>query len=275
MFNYFNFNYSTIDSFEALLYENVEDEVEVDENTISPNEIEEDELNECERANKRAKNLSFGVWNYFEKPVKHPDGKLRAKCKYLKRDLVGGGSLSGTSTLIFHMNRCQKKPHSIAESNVGKLVLDHTGRSTIIYQKVLDEKISMMIIDHDVAFSFVEYKRFRELILYFFPKAKIPSKCVATLGVNKLYENDKLKLKHVLSKLPSRINLIADVWTSCTSEDYIASTTHYVDQNWKLQNKILNFFHFPTPHFGREMTKIIYSFLKDWGSKQFFFINSR
>ena len=275
MFNYFNFNYSTIDSFEALLYENVEDDVEVDENTISPNEIEEDELNECERANKRAKNLSFGVWNYFEKPVKHLDGKLRAKCKYLKRDLVGGGSLSGTSTLICHMNRCQKKPHSIAESNVGKLVLDHIGRSTIIHQKVLDEKISMMIIDHDVAFSFVEYKRFRELILYLFPEAKLPFRRVATLNVNKLYDNDKLKLKHVLSKLPSRINLIADVWTSCTSKDYIASTTHYVDQNWKLQNKILNFFHFPTPHFGREMTKIIYSFLKDWGSKQIFFINSR
>ena len=194
---------------------------------------------------------------------------LGYKCKYCKKDLMGGGSLSGTSTLIRHMTRCEKKPHSIAEFDVRKIVLDLTGklRSRIINQEVLHANISMMIIEHDLVYSFVEYKRFRELILYLFPEAKLPFRRVATLNVNKLYDNDKLKLKHVLSKLPSRINLIADVWTSCTSKDYIASTTHYVDQNWKLQNKILNFFHFPTPHFGREMTKIIYSFLKDWGSK--------
>ena len=153
------------------------------------------------------------MWNFFDKPVKYPYGKLRVKCKYCKKDLMGGGSLSGTSTLIRHMTRCEKKPHSIAEFDVRKIVLDLTGklRSRIINQEVLHANISMMIIEHDLVYSFVEYKRFRELILYFFPKAKIPSKCVATLGVNKLYENDKLKLKHVLSKLLGRINLIVDV----------------------------------------------------------------
>ena len=156
------------------------------------------------------------MWNFFDKPIKHPDGKLRVKCKYCEKDIVGGGSLSGTLTLILHMKRCEKKSHSIVEYDVRKLVLDHTRklRSRIIYQEVLDWKISMMIIEQDLTYSFVEYKRFRNLILYLFREAKIPFRHVATLNVNKLYDNDKLKLKHVLSKLPSRINLIADVWTS-------------------------------------------------------------
>ena len=97
---------------------------------------------------------------FFDKAVKHPNGKLRAKCKYCKKDLVGDGSLSGTSTLISHMTICEKNPHSIAKSNVRKLVLDHIGklRSKIIDQEVLDEKIFMIIIKHDLAYFLLNIK---------------------------------------------------------------------------------------------------------------------
>ena len=71
--------------------------------------------------------------------------------------------------------------------------------------------------------------------------------------------------------LVSRISLTFDVWTSCTSEGYISLTAHYVDANWKLNSKMLNFSHFPPPHSGREMTKFIYSFLEEWGIEKFFF----
>jgi len=59
----FLFNYSTMDSFEALLDENVE----VNENNIPPNEIEEDEPNKSERPNKRSRNLPCGVRNFLTK----------------------------------------------------------------------------------------------------------------------------------------------------------------------------------------------------------------
>nr|KYP59783.1 Putative AC transposase [Cajanus cajan] len=83
-----------------------------------------------------------------------------------------------------------------------------------------------------------------------------------------MYECEKEKLKLMLSKLPGRINLTLDVWTSYTMEGYISLIAHYVDQNWKLHSKMLNFSHFPPPHFGREMAKIIYDFLEDWGIKR-------
>ena len=58
------------------------------------------------------------------------------------------------------------------------------------------------------------------------------------------------------------------MWVSCTSEGYISLTTHYVDANWKLNSKMLNFSHFPPPHSGREMAKVIYCFFGRMGIKQ-------
>lgn len=78
---------------------------------------------------------------------------------------------------------------------------------------------------------FFEHRRFKELTLYLHHDAKIPSRRVTTLNMNKLCESEKLKLKHVLSKVHGRINLTIDVWTSCTLEGYITLNAHYVDQN--------------------------------------------
>lgn len=40
---------------------------------------------------------------------------------------MGGRSESGILTLFRHMKKCENKPHLIVESDVGKLMLDHTG----------------------------------------------------------------------------------------------------------------------------------------------------
>uniref|UniRef100_K7MM64 HAT C-terminal dimerisation domain-containing protein n=1 Tax=Glycine max TaxID=3847 RepID=K7MM64_SOYBN len=131
--------------------------------------------------------------------------------------------------------------------------------------------ISMMIIEHDLPFSFVEHRRFKELLQYLHPDVKVPSRRVATMNVNNLYDSEKKKIKCMLSKVPSKISLTSDVWTSCTSAGYISLIADYVDANWKLNSKILNFSHFPLPHLGREMTKVIYGFLEEWGIEHKFF----
>ena len=87
--------------------------------------------------------------------------------------------------------------------------------------------------------------------------------------MNNLYDFEKKKMKCMLSKVTSRINLTSDGWTSCFS-----LTTHYVDVNWKLNSKMLNFSHFPSPNSRHEMAKIIYGFFLRMGDLvEFFFIN--
>ena len=84
---------------------------------------------------------------------------------------------------------------------------------------------------------------------------------MVTADVINMYESEKKKLKQVLSRIPSRVCLTFDVWTSCTIEGYITLTAHFVDENWKLNSKILNFFHMPPPYTGLELCKVVLSFL--------------
>uniref|UniRef100_A0A0R0IF82 hAT-like transposase RNase-H fold domain-containing protein n=1 Tax=Glycine max TaxID=3847 RepID=A0A0R0IF82_SOYBN len=103
--------------------------------------------------------------------------------------------------------------------------------------------ISMMIIEHDLPFSFVEHRRFKDLLQYLHLDVMVPSRRVATMNVNNLYDFEKKKMKCLLSKVPSRISLTSDVWTSCTFEGYISLIAHYVDANWKLNISGGEFFH--------------------------------
>ena len=130
-------------------------------------------------------------------------------------------------------------------------------------QSVVYEMLSITIIEHDLPFSIVEHRRLKELLQYLNPDVKVPSRRVATMNANNLYDSEKKKMKCMLSKVPSRISLTSDVWTSCTSEGYISLTAHYVDANWKLNGKMLNFSHFPPPHSGHGMAKVIYGFLEE------------
>ncbi|KAJ8754998.1 hypothetical protein K2173_015510 [Erythroxylum novogranatense] len=81
----------------------------------------------------------------------------------------------------------------------------------------------------------------------------------------KLYRKEKVKTKLALERVHSRICLTSDVWTSSTSEGYISLTSHYVDENWVLQSKIINFCHIPPPHSGNVLSEKVYGFIKEWG----------
>lgn len=218
------------------------------------------------KTNKRARTLSSSVWNYYTRMGVGDDGKERAQCKACGKDYVCGGSRYGTSTLQRHISKCEKMP-KFSNVDVGKLMIDQTGklRSRKVDQRLLREMISMAIIEHDLPFSFVEYRRVREIMKYLNPDAKMMSRRASTTDVLNLYLSKKNKLKQVLSNIPSRICLTSDVWTSCTTEGYISLTAHFVDENWKLNSKILSFAHFPPPHSGLELAKTVFEFLQEWG----------
>ena len=73
---------------------------------------------------------------------------------------------------------------------IGNIILDHAGRlrTKKLDQSVVCEMIPMMIIEHDIPFSFVEHMRFKELLQYLHLDVKVPSRRVATMNVNNLYD---------------------------------------------------------------------------------------
>jgi len=81
--------------------------------------------------------------------------------------------------------------------------------------------------------------------------------------IGRMYMKEKIMVKELFASIPSRICLTSYLWTSINTEGFISLTAHFVDMNWKLNTKLLNFCHIPPLHTGFELSKKINEFLQD------------
>ncbi|BAT89394.1 hypothetical protein VIGAN_06034100, partial [Vigna angularis var. angularis] len=77
---------------------------------------------------------------------------------------------------------------------------------------------------------------------------------------------EKAKLKIFLSKQCERVCLTTDTWTSIQNLNYMSLTAHFIDNDWKLQKKILNFSQ-TTGHSGELIAKHVEACLNNWELK--------
>nr|GMD42790.1 zinc finger BED domain-containing protein RICESLEEPER 2-like [Ipomoea batatas] len=111
---------------------------------------------------KRVKTTTSDVWKSFSK-IGLVDGKEKAKCNGCGKLYVVSGSQYGTSTLSRYIPKCVALPKY---HNIGTMMLDAQGklRSRQLDHKHMREVIAMAIVEHDLPYSFVEYRRVRELL---------------------------------------------------------------------------------------------------------------
>lgn len=82
-----------------------------------------------------------------------------------------------------------------------------------------------------------------------------------------VYEAIKEKLKAKLKNI-SKISLTTYIWKSRNQKiNYMVLDTHFINSNWKLQKRAINFVHIPSPRRGVEIVDCIFKFLKEWGIK--------
>ncbi|XP_050915432.1 zinc finger BED domain-containing protein RICESLEEPER 1-like [Lathyrus oleraceus] len=212
---------------------------------------------------KKAKTSSADCWKVFTKLGADKDGNPLAKCNGCSKILKGGDRNYGTTSLNRHMKECTK----IKYADVDQVLMDLQGRlkNLTIDKKVSRSMCATAIIAHDLPYKFVEFHKIRDWMKYLNPEFSPISRNTAKADVDEIFKTEKEALKKELANIPSRISLTSDMWTACTSEGYICLTAHYVDSNWNLKSKILNFCHMPPPHTGSEMSKKILDFLSDWG----------
>ncbi|CAD5318290.1 unnamed protein product [Arabidopsis thaliana] len=172
---------------------------------------------------------------------------------------VGRGTCSGPVGRRLPIRQRQRKDISTRRSRIeeeAKLQarkIDHT---------VFREMVAKCIIKHDLPFAYVEYERVRSVWKYLNANVNFIIRNTATTDVLKLYENETENLKRELVELPGRISFTSDFWIS--QEDYMCLTAHYIDNNWKLNNKIIAFFAFKPPHTGMHIAMEILQKWQDW-----------
>ena len=211
---------------------------------------------------RKVKATTSDVWNDFVK-VGLVDGTPKAECNGCKK-LLTCRSEGGTTHLGRHRDRCMK---TVKFHDVGDMMIGAEGklRKKKFDPKVNREILAKLVITHGAPFNIVEWKVFREYQKFLNDECIFVTRNTISKDVLKVYGDEKLKLKSQLAQIPGRVCLTSDCWTACTNEGYISLTAHYVDLNWKLQNKILAFAHMEPPHTGRELALKVLEMLSDWG----------
>ena len=231
--------------------EHEDSEQEMDENNPV---VDESLMSTAEMVKGKHKRRHSKCWNYFTiEGDKMPDGKFKCVCNYCKHYYFLDLHKSGTNTLLRHSRLCSKTPGSAL---AGAKKID---------QMVFREMIAVAIVEHDLPYAFVEFRRVREAFLYVNPTVKFWCRNTAVSDVFKIFEREKMKLRQVLSEVPGRICLTTDLWRAITIEGYLCLTAHYIDPEWNLRAKILSFCAFPPPHSGLAIAMKLMELIKEWG----------
>jgi hypothetical protein len=118
-----------------------------------------------------------------------------------------------------------------------------------------------MIIIDELPFNFVEGWGFKLFARTMQPRFDIPSRFTIMKDCLKLYveENDRLRI----ALRSQRLCLTTDTWTSIQNINYMCLTAYWIDNDWNLHKRILNFCQVSN-HMGETIGQVIKNCLLEW-----------
>lgn len=241
-------------------------EFDVDNGNVEP------EVESPFHASKRTKRSK--VWDDFKDP-ELINGKWKRRCKHCNSPLAVTASKS-TSHFNRHLDTCTAKVLHLKQQNMLNFMPSDssdatkpTGFISALHNGKLDmlkmrEGMAHWITMHEHPFTIVEEEGFNLMLKRGIPQWTSVSRNTIRSDCFKLYEFEKEKLKALLKKV-DRISLTTDLWKSKPQKiEYMVITAHFVDLDWKLQKRVLNFVHLPPPRKGVNIADGILSCLKEW-----------
>ncbi|KAI0489235.1 hypothetical protein KFK09_029077 [Dendrobium nobile] len=193
------------------------------------------------------------------------DGKQRCKCKKCGSTYLSD-SKNGTGNLRRHIQNCKKRD----SHDIGQLILQsNTSTSISMVENKFDyhefrSLFTACIVKHDLPFQCVEWSGVRTLLRYLRPDLQIVSRNTARNDCKKLFIKEKAQIQALLCTCKSRVSLTSDLWTSINTDGFICLTAHFIDNNWRLQKKIISFDYMPPPHDGLALFEKLQQLLIDW-----------
>ncbi|KAL0463943.1 UNVERIFIED_CONTAM: Zinc finger BED domain-containing protein RICESLEEPER 2 [Sesamum latifolium] len=128
-------------------------------------------------------------------------------------------------------------------------------------------ELAKMIIQHEYPLHMVEHSGFIDFARALQPQFNITSVTAVQEQVMGIYFREKHKLLDLLSGISGRLNLTVDLWTSNQSLAYVLITGHFIDNDWKLQRRILNFITVQFPDSDTAFSHAIADCLTDWSAE--------
>ncbi|GKV40133.1 hypothetical protein SLEP1_g47802 [Rubroshorea leprosula] len=254
-----------------------------------------------ESTTKKPKRLTSVVWEHFEK-VRKAD-IWYAICVHCHKKL-SGSSNSGTTHLRNHLLRClkksesgydvsqlltakkRKKENTLSIENIsfdeGRKKDEYIKPAIINYepeprkdevfnlgngrfdQERSQQDLVRMIILHGYPLAMVDHVGFKVFVKNLQPLFDVVPNSTVEFSCMEIYEKEKIKVYEMLSKLHGRINLAVEMWSSPENAEHLCFTAHYIDDDWKLQKKILNFVTLDSSHTEDMLSEVIIKCLMEW-----------
>nr|KJB80009.1 hypothetical protein B456_013G077200 [Gossypium raimondii] len=216
------------------------------------------------------------VWSHFTKII-NSEGASKAKCNYCQKEFCCDMKKNGTRSLKYHIGSCKKNPSNVVDNSQGQLVLPRKrfegGEGNLstwrFDQEACRKGLAQMIVIDELPFKFVESEGFKKFMFVASPRFHIPSRTTMTRDVYQLYLDERIKIKQLLRSSCSRVCLTTHTWTSLQRVNYLCITAHFIDNDWKFNKKILNFFPISS-HKGESIGMVIEKCLLNWGIGKLF-----
>ena len=127
--------------------------------------------------------------------------------------------------------------------------------------------LAQMIIIDELPFKFVEGRGFKSFLRTIQPRFDSLSRFTVMKDCLKIYVDEKEILKIALRG--QRLCLTIDAWTSIQNINYMSLSAHWIDSEWKLHKRILNFCQVSN-HTGEVIGQVIENCLLEWGIDKLF-----
>ena len=220
------------------------------------------------------------MWQYFTR-CKLPDGQIDPKyctCNYCHERVLCLTEKNGTSSMLYHSKRCEKHPcyqkSKESDPTQTRLSRDNVSGGTGYRRwnkKRCDDKCIEMIIKDELPFRFVEREGFRALCNELEPQWTVLDRKQVAKGVLERFNTEKSMLLSQLKRSDTRVSITTDTWTSIQNINYMVVTAHFLDHDWVLHKRIINFCNI-TSHKGEDIGRTLEQCLRQWEINKVFTI---
>ena len=219
----------------------------------------------------RGHRRTSAVWESFDEEISVVDGVRRvvARCKRCKKEYTGEAK-GGTGHLKRHVESHAKADEkSVSGSAAVQTQLsfnpDGTVRNFTYDANVQREGLCRLIASNDLPLGFGESDGFVEYIQTCHnPNYRPVSRQTTSRDIKKLYKTDKEKIKEEFSTCTFSVSLTSDIWTGRAKQDYISVVTHYVNEHWHLQKRVIGFELIDVAHSGPNIAEAILKVVNDF-----------
>lgn len=179
------------------------------------------------------------------------------KCRYVPCDwsILESKRNQSTSNMIRHLQHAHNIDKGSAVVN-----LHVTDSHSNIEQ--FEEKLVMLFVTKNLPFNLIECEEFR-CLLRISPSFASPATLLRRI-VSK-YDEGRMHLQRLLDETCFPISLSLDIWTSTVTGSYLAIVGHWIGEDYKYHERLIDFIELEGQHTGENIAKVVIDVLKSLG----------